>query len=145
MTAPTLYRICIWLPIVVPVTVILVYTAVDVDLGSGVVGEILAYSLLYGGIPYLPLALWATWWVGGRPEPEIRRMMLRAPLVMIVFFAAPVIVIGFALGAPRFFATMAAAGSLAILVLGYFYVGLTLLIRRALAGAVVGPPPAADR
>src|SRR6185436_6351213 len=86
MSIQTFYRLTVWLPIAVPALV-----AYGIHgLGFTVEGEslqrlvfILLASLLYGSVPYSLLALWATWWIGGRPEPEIRRMAFRAPLLMI--------------------------------------------------------------
>ena len=76
MSIQTIYRIGIWLPLVVPTLGAGLVHGLGVaeDVGAlRKIIQILLMSLLYGGVPYLPLALWATWWVGGRPEPEIRR------------------------------------------------------------------------
>ena len=132
MSSRTIYRLCIWLPILVPAAVILVADALELRLANGVIWEVLAYSLLYGGLPYSVLAMWATWWVGRHPEREIRRLMFRAPLLMAAIFLPLALVVGFAVGAPGPFAAVAALGSLMILPLGYAYVGLAVLLRRGL-------------
>lgn len=97
MSILTIYRIGIWLPLVVPMLVAgLVHgLGVTVDVGPlRKVVQILLMSLLYGGVPYVPLALWATWWVGGRSEPEIRRLMMRAPLLMVAVFTPVAVLAG---------------------------------------------------
>lgn len=132
MSATALYRLCIWLPLVVPAAAIGVARALDVGLADVLLVEMLAYSVLYGGVPYAALAAWATWWVGGRTEDEIRRLMFRAPLLMAGVFAPLALVLGIAVGAPSPFAAVAALGCVVILLLGYCYVGLTLLLRWSL-------------
>jgi hypothetical protein len=41
---------------------------------------VLTYSLIYGGAPYVALALWAAWSFGEKTEPQIRRVILTLPL-----------------------------------------------------------------
>lgn len=137
MSIASVYRLCIWLPILVPAAVIATANALGLRLAEGVVFEVLAYSLVYGGLPYALLAVWATWWIGGRSEFEIRRLMFRAPFLMAALFAPLAFVVGFLVGAPGPFAAVATVGCLIILPLGYAYVGLALLLRRGL-----GPPVA---
>lgn len=90
-----------------------------------------AYSLLYGGLPYAALALWGTWWVGGRPEDEIKRLMLRAPLLVVAVFVLA-LTIGLVVGNAGPYIGVALLGAAVILSLGYSYVGLALWLRRAL-------------
>jgi hypothetical protein len=133
MSIYAIYRACIWLPMLVPAGLILVANAFALRLAAGpVVGEIVAYSLLWGGLPYAPLAAWATWWVGGRPEAEIRRLMFRAPLLMVVVFVPLALLTGLAVGALWPFTILALLGAAVIVPLGYAYVGLALLLRHAL-------------
>jgi hypothetical protein len=113
----------------VPAAVIAVARAVDRPLAQGVLLELLAYSLLYGGLPYAVLAIWATWWIGGRPESEIRRLMFRAPLLMAAVFVTLALVVGIAVGRLGPFVAVAIYGLLIILPLGYAYVGVTVLLR----------------
>ncbi len=51
MSIYTVYRACIWLPILVPVVLITVVNAFGLRLAAGVVGEMIAYSLIWGGLP----------------------------------------------------------------------------------------------
>ena len=133
MSIYTIYRVCIWLPVLVPAALMAVANALNLRLSAGVLWEVLAYSLIYGGVPYAALAAWATWWVGGRPEVAIRRLMFRAPLLMAAVFAPVALVVGFAVGEPGPFTAVALLGCVIILPLGYAYVGLAVLLRRGLA------------
>ena len=130
--AVSVYRLSIWLPLFVPGVVIVVARAFKLRLAEGLLGEMLAYSLLYGGVPYAILATWATWWVGRHSEAEIRRLMIRAPLLMGSIFVPLALILGCVVGAPGPFAAVAVLGLLHILVLGYAYVGLATLLRRGL-------------
>ena len=132
MSIYTIYRICIWLPILVPTVLILVVNAFGLRLAAGWIGEMIAYSLIYGGIPYAALALWATGWVGGRRESEIRRLMFRAPLVMVAVFVPLALLLGLTVGALGPFFGVALLGAAVILLLGYAYVGVAVLLRLAL-------------
>ncbi len=134
MSIYTIYRVCIWLPILVPAALILVVNAAGVRLAAdvGVVGEMIAYSLIWGGLPYAVLAAWATWWVGGRPEPAIRRLMFRAPLLMVAVFVPLALVTGLAVGALGPFTGVAVLGAAVIMLLGYGYVGLAIALRHSL-------------
>jgi hypothetical protein len=136
MSIATVYRFSIWLPILVPATVIAVARAFDRPLAQGVLWEVLAYSLLYGGLPYAALAIWATWWIGGRPESEIRRLMFRAPLLMAAVFVPLALGVGVAVGQLGPFIAVAIYGLLIILPLGYAYVGAAVLLRRGLGSRV---------
>ena len=128
MRITTFYRISIWLPIAVP-ALLIALVAIAGGGDPGALAEVLAYSLLWGGIPYTALAIWATWWIGGRPEAEIRRLMFRAPLLMTAIFVPLALVLGVIVGAPGPFLGVAVLGAVAILALGYGYVGLTALLR----------------
>ena len=136
MSIYTIYRGCIWLPIVVPALFVVLVTTLGRN-PAGLVGEVLGYSLLYGGVPYVGLALWGTGWVGGRPEAEIRRLMFLAPLIMVVVFVLVALVTGVIVGATGPFAAVAVLGLILIPPLGYAYVGLTVLLRRSLGPRIV--------
>jgi hypothetical protein len=129
MSAWTVYRLCIWLPILVPATAMAIAKAFGRPLAAGVLTEVLAYSLLYGGLPYAALAIWATWWIGGRSEPEIRRVMFRAPLLMAAVFVTLALAVGVAVGRLGPFIAVAIYGLATILPLGYAYVGIAVLLR----------------
>jgi hypothetical protein len=132
MSAVSVYRVSIWLPLLVPAVVIVVARTFKLRLAEGLLWEMLAYSLLYGGPPYAILAIWATWWVGRHSETQIRRLMLRAPLLMGSIFVPLALILGFAVGAAGPFAAVALLGLLHILLLGYAYVGIAALLRRYL-------------
>ena len=140
MSTVSVYWLSIWLPILVPAIVIAVAKTLGLRLAEGLLWEMLAYSLLYGGLPYTFLAIWATWWVGRHSEVEIRRLMIRAPLLMGSIFVPAALMLGFAVDAPGPFAAVAVLGLLHILVLGYGYVGMALLLRRGL-----GPDKSRER
>jgi hypothetical protein len=129
VTTVAFYRWCIWGPVLIPGALILVVNLFGLRDLVGVAGEVLAYSLLYGGIPYIALAIWATGWVGGRSESEIRRLMFRAPLLMLAAFVPLALLIGLVVGAPGPFAGVAVLGGAIIILLGYSYVGLAVILR----------------
>lgn len=132
MSIYVVYTLCIWLPVIVPATVILVFNIFGLRLSDGVVAEVLAYSLIYGGVPYSALAAWATWWIRGRSEADIRRLMLRAPMLMVAIFVPLAVVVGIGVGNVRPYVAVAIMGSLTILLLGYAYVGVAVLLRYVL-------------
>ncbi|MEO7193093.1 MAG: hypothetical protein ABI051_18775 [Vicinamibacterales bacterium] len=143
MSPARIYRFSIWLPLIVPVVLIVVMNVLLKGMGmpkpSGyldVALELVASSGLYGGLPYVVLALWATWWIRGRPEPDIRRMMFLAPLLMVVVFAAACLIVGAVADRMRVWVGVAKLGIGTIIPLGYAYVGCAVLLRRWL-----GPPP----
>lgn len=132
ISAITVYRLSIWLPLLVPAVVIVAARTFELRLAEGLLWEMLAYSLLYGGLPYAMLAIWATWWVGRHSEAQVRWLMIRAPLLLGSLFVPLALVLGFVVGAPGPFAAVAVLGLLNILVLGYAYVGIAALLRRGL-------------
>jgi hypothetical protein len=137
MSISGIYRLSIWLPILVPAAAIVYARINELSLAEGIVLEVLAYSFWFGGLPYALLAAWATWWIAGRSEAEIRRLMFRAPFLFAAIFAAAALVVGVIVGAPRQFAALAIFGFLIIIPLGYAYVGAAVLLRRTLGPSVV--------
>lgn len=137
--AESIYRLGIWLPVLVPAIVAMATrgagVVVPADSPEGKVTQMLLASLLYGGVPYSALAIWATWRIAGRPESEIRRLMFRAPLLMAALFAIAAFVVGQVVGEPRSFITLGVLGAIVTIPLGYVYVFCVVLIREAL-----GPP-----
>ena len=130
ISVTTFYRLAIWLPLAVPAVLIALITISGGGAaGTGLGLELIGYSFFYGGIPYTALAIWASWWIGGRNEAQIRRLMFRAPLLMLAVFVPLALLIGLLVGAPGPFAAVAALGAVVILFLGYGYVGLTALLR----------------
>ncbi len=132
MSIYTIYRACIWLPLLVPAALLLIVRMFGLRLSAGVVGEMVAYSLLWGGAPYAVLAAWATRWVGGRPETEIRRLMFRAPLLRVAVFVPLALATGLGVGAPGPFTGVALLGAVVIVLLGYCDVLVTILLRHLL-------------
>ena len=135
MSIHTIYRIGIWLPLAVPALVAGLVHGLGVTVDAGPlrkIVQILLMSLLYGGVPYAPLALWATWWVSGRPEPGIRRLMMRAPLLMVAVFVPVAVLAGIAVGQPMPFIAVAVLGAIITIPVGYAYVGLVVLLREHL-------------
>lgn len=131
MSVQTHYRLFLWVPILLPVAIVAGTRAVGISVASAPLPfEVLAYSLIYGGIPYAALATWASWWIGGRTEAEIRRLMFKAPLLLIAVMIPAELILGLVVGALQPFAALAALSVAVILPLGYGYVGLALLARR---------------
>jgi hypothetical protein len=135
LTVHAVYRLGIWLPLLVPAAVALLVHGLDLAVPRGFLQklvQVLLVSLVYGGVPYAALALWATWWIGDRPEPEIRRLMLRAPLLMVAVFVPTILLAGLAAGAPAApFLAVAVLGAIVIIPVGYAYVGVVMLLRKA--------------
>jgi hypothetical protein len=144
MTPQRLYRFCIWLPLFVPAAVIVVMNVLLKGLGmprpSGwldYVLEIVGGSLLIGGLPYLALALWASWWIKGRQESQIRQLMYVAPVLMLVLFFVVSIVMGLVSDRPGVWTQVMTRYAAVILALGYSYVGVTVALRRILGPRLV--------
>jgi hypothetical protein len=132
MSIYAIYRTCIWLPILVPTLLIVVVNTFGLRLADGLIGEMVAYSLVWGGLPYAVLAVWATWWVGGRPESQIKRLLFRAPLLMMAVFVPFALLLGLLAGALAQFVAVAVLGATVIMLLGYGYVGVAVLLRLTL-------------
>jgi hypothetical protein len=135
VTIHTIYRLGIWLPIAIPLITVGLVHGLGVRAERGPLQdliEILLYSLVYGGVPYTALAVWGTWWVGGRSESQIRYVMMRAPFLMVAVFVPVAVLTGIAVGQPSSFVALAVLGAIAIIPLGYAYVGLVVLIRQLL-------------
>ena len=151
MTIHTFYRLAVWLPLALPAAVAVIIEGLRTSLGPGVVQEvvgsgalqkivqILLVSLLYGGPVYAPLAVWATWWIGGRTEAEIKRLMVRSPLLMMAAFVPVALLVGLIVGAPGPFAGVAMLGATMIPVVGYTYITLVMLMREELPVADAWP------
>lgn len=141
MTINTFYRLVVWLPLLFPAVVAGIVHGVGVGVQHGPtqdIVEVLLMSLLYGGVPYGVLAVWATVWIGGKEEAQIRRLMFRAPLLMAAVFAPVAMLAGLIVGAPGPFAAVAVLGALASVVVGYVYVLVVMLIREELPTTLSG-------
>lgn len=128
--AIAIHRFGIWLPILLPAVVLLLRSTIAP--GTGPLTQLLVGSLVWGGIPYCALALWATWRIGHSNEQDIRRLMLRAPLLMAGLFVPLALILGLVFRAFIPFAGLAGFGLLLILMLGYAYVGIVMLLVRML-------------
>lgn len=125
MTTRTFYRLCIWLPVIVPAVVVFAVAGLGLDPtgAAETVFQILAASLIYGGVPYALVAAWGTWRLGGRSELEIRRLMLLAPFAMAAFYLPFVVIVGSIVGAPvRMSFGVALMGAFLSIPLGFAYV-----------------------
>lgn len=133
MSVHSVYRLGIWLPLVLPALIAGLVNGLGVRVEAGPlqkIAQVLLMSLVYGGVPYAALAIWATLWVGGRPEAQIRRLMLWAPLLMAGVFVPVAVLAGISVGEPAPFIALAVLGAIVTVPLGYLYVGLVVLLRR---------------
>lgn len=135
MTVQTFYRCAVWLPLLVPA---LVAFAIH---GFGLrptyppvqkLVQLLLMSLLYGGLPYLVLAAYATWWIDDHSESQIRRKAVSAPLWMAAAWLPLAAVLGILSGRPDTFLGLVGLGIAVIFPLGYAYVALVFILRELL-------------
>lgn len=132
MTVQRFYQSTLWLPPAVPATVL----AGWLILGGATsrilqnAATVLIGSLIIGGIPYTVLAIWLSRRMRGRSEAEIRRLLLRAPVFMIVAFSPIASLAALISGQLVEVAVVAVGVTIAIFIVGYAYVGLVFLLRR---------------
>ena len=134
MTVQTFYRLAVWLPLAIPGLVAFLVHGLGIgvtDSSFDKVVQILLGSLLYGGVPYAPIALWATFWIDSRSEEEIRRRAVRSPLWMIVSFAAFCVLLGVRSANLTMAAALFGFGAIMILAVGYLYVIIVFMLRDA--------------
>jgi hypothetical protein len=136
VTIYTFYRAAVWIPLVVPGLVALAVHGLGLRPGwpFDKIVQILLASLVWGGIPYAALAVWGVFWIGGRPEAEIRRGALRTPLWMIVAFVPLPALVAVRSANPGMAAAVFVLGAFTILALGYVYVMLVLGVRTVVSG-----------
>ena len=135
MSPIRIYRFSIWLPILVPIALIVVMNVLLKGFGmpkpSGaleVMIETLAGSAFIAGLPYAALAFAVTRWMRDRDEIAIRRLMLVAPALMVgVWFVWCLALYG--LGGNEAWLRIALWGAGLIIPIGYGYVALTILLR----------------
>jgi len=133
MTVQAFYKCAVWLPLVVPAIVAVAVHAVGLHPSSPPVVQfvqLLLISFLYGGIPYAVMAAYGTWWIDRRPESQIRRRAMRAPLWMLAAWLPFAAFIGALSGRVEIFLGLAGFGAVVIFPLGYAYVALVFLLRR---------------
>lgn len=97
----------------------------------GKVSQVLLMSLLYGGVPYAALALWATWWVGRHTESEVRALMFRAPILMGLVVLCAAVAVGYATKQVTPFVAVGVLGLIMSIIVGYGYVMIVVLLREA--------------
>jgi hypothetical protein len=138
MTIHGFYRLVVWLPLVIPAIVALLVHGLHLAPSGplAMIVQLLLASLLYGGVPYAVVAGYATWWIGGRSEQEIRRRAWRAPFFMLGAWTVVAAIFGILARSPRLFVGLAGLGAAVIFVLGYSYVALVLLLRRLIYPAL---------
>ena len=132
MSARTFYRLSLWIPLAVPAAVVTAVHGFGMRAPEGPVAtfvQVMLISAVYGGLPYALLALWGTWWIDRRSEPEIRRRALLAPLWMIAAWIPFATLPSVLSGKLEMFVGLVALGAVYALGLGYLYVGLILGLR----------------
>ena len=132
MTVQGFYQLALWLPLVVPVSLLLAMKLVGVQTQAepwNQLVQLLLGSLVYGGIPYLVSAIAATIWIDRRSEPEIRRLALQSPLWVIAAWTPLVTYVSIRADSLAMFGGLMALGGGAILVLGYAYVAIVFALR----------------
>jgi hypothetical protein len=126
MTAKRFYQASLTLPIVVPLALA----------GSGLARgkSFLLMSVLYGGIPYVFAALWALSWIDFEDETRTLWLVVRAPFVVLGFFALLAVPFGLVLRwSPQILGGMLLFAAFYSIILGYCYVGLVLITRAVAA------------
>jgi len=126
------YRLAMLLPIVVPILVIVgsYFFGLPISLSLSTLTLVLTMSGVFGAVPYSLLALWASRWISGRTESEIRRKALRAPLFMLAAFLPFPFLLSASGGDPVGEGIILLLLAVpAILILGYAYVGLVLWLQ----------------
>ena len=130
MTVRTFYRWSVLLPLIAPALIMIAKKGFGVRPSMLPFGEVLLLSGIYGAMPYAIIALWGIWWIDSRPERQIRRRALQAPLWMLVAWIVCAAIIGALSRQVPVFLGLAGLGAVMILALGYAYVGAVLLLRR---------------
>ena len=141
MSVRTFYRAAIWLPIIVPAvgmgTQKLLNWPIDRSPVLLFLFQILAFSLVYGGVPYFMLAVWGSATLKSRSEADIEGLMQRAPLLMAGIVLPFYLAVGIALAvatqsASPFepFLAVGVLGAMAAIPVGYTYVGVVMILRR---------------
>jgi hypothetical protein len=135
----TFYQMAVWAPPALAVLVALLVHGLGLRPGIPVLlkaTQLILAGLQYGGISYAALAIWATIWMRNRSEPEIRRLALRAPLLICAVYIPFALALGAFADNPLITGGgLAALGCAFILTVGYVYVGIVLAVRIWLMGA----------
>lgn len=132
MTVHTFYRLALGLPLLVPAATAAVVHLLGWQPATPLVHkgvQVILMSGVYGGLPYALLAAYGIWWIDRRPEREIRRRALLAPLLMVGAWVPLALLVGVLYGSAEVFLRLLALGTVVILPLGYAWVGLVFLLR----------------
>ena len=143
MSVHAFYRIVVWVPILVPALAAVMahgFGFRPVSPTGRKALQLLLMMFFFGGAPYTALALWATFWIGRRPEREILWKSLQAPLLMATAFAVPSAVLFVLSRSGEMALGFFAYGAVSSVVVGFAFVGLTLAVREVL-GRVGWMPP----
>ena len=144
MRVTTFYRLSIWLPLVVPGAFAGLRYGLHIapapDSPFGPVVGIFMGSLLYGGVPYAALGLWAIWRIGDYSEPQITRLMIWSPPLMIGASIVFWLLAGLWVGQPQFVLVGVLSGVF-VIPLGYGYVGFVFMLRTLLRGRFADEDP----
>lgn len=123
------YRVTLALPLVISVFSYLVGRSGGGFLPS--LTEIVWFSMLLGGLPYLLLAVFMFFWIRGKSERAIHHVIYMSPFFMVVLLGIAVAVVFPVLrgssAASRSLADAIARHSILTLVLGYLYVAAVQL------------------
>ena len=128
MTPQTFYRIAVWLPFVLPSLVVIDMHVLGSRWSLSVLGPLVQFPLmmfLYGGPAYVPLALWATFWLRGKSTDQIHQMAIRAPWLMLPMFLLLSIYLAVRSGNLTMPLAFFFLASLVSLMVGYLIVGIT--------------------
>lgn len=144
MTVQTFYRLAVWLPLAIPCLAALFVHGLRVGPTGTAFDEVMTLllaSLLYGVVPYAPIALWATFWIDSRTEKEIRRRAVRSPFWMIVSFAAFSAYLAIVSGKLVMAMAVFVFGAIVSIGLGYLYVVIVFSLRDSWFGPYepIGP------
>lgn len=132
MKIHTYYRCAVWLPLLIPAATWCVMYFTDLRPSTSVAEklvQIVVVSGVYGGLPYASLAAYATWWIDERPEGELRRRALAAPLWMVLLWLPVSAFVGVLYGRVETFVGFFWLGTVVILPLGYAHVALVFFLR----------------
>lgn len=147
MSVHTFYRLALLLPLAVPGIALLLASTLGrpATQAGDLLFELLIYSVVYGGVPYVLAAVAAAIWIDHRPEEEIRRLARRSPFGVIALWSLLVTYVAIRAGSLVMLFGLLALGGSAIIALGYAYVAIVFALRAALGRAgLIGETPAAQ-
>ena len=127
------YRAAIWAPLALTVILWLGTKAFGYPIWSSLATVVVMLMFLaqYGGIPYVTVAVWATWRARSLDEASIQRMAWTVPALILMVFLPFAFVIGALIGDVSTGFAFFAIGAVYILAAGYLYVAFVLMLRQA--------------